>query len=241
MKKVAIFVEGQAELILVREFLLRFYEYQNIRIECFTLLNDNLDSAPYNHGDKDAANFYMIINVGNDNAVLSKIKSRAQGLCNSGFHKILGLRDIYGDKYKEKNNSQKTINEELIEHFVRINQEQINAMACHEKIKFFFAVMEVEAWFLGFKDIFTGIDSRLTNEYIKSQLNYDLDKDDPEKTYYHPAKIIGNIFQLVGKKYDKHESDVSSLIYPLTKDHYNELIESGKCSIFARFTEELLN
>lgn len=241
MKKTAVFVEGQAELILIREFLLKMFEYQNIKIKCYALLNDNLSYAPYDYGDENANFFYMIINVGNDNSVLSKIKSRAQGLCNRGFHKILGLRDVYSDIYKEKNNHQRTINQPLIQHFQNTCQEQIHIMDCHDKIKFFFAIMEVEAWLLGIKDIFINIDSCLTNEYIKSELNYDLDKNDPENTYYHPAKVIGEIFQLVGKKYDKHEGDVSSLINNLSKEHYNKLINTNRCTTFSQFAKELLN
>lgn len=241
MKKTAVFVEGQTELILVRELLLKMFEYQNIRVECYALLNDKFNNAPYDYGDKNAENFFMIINAGNDNAVLSKIKNRAQGLCDKGFHKILGLRDVYSEIYKKMNNHQKTINKLLIERFFKAHQEQIDSMNCHDKIKFFFAIMEIEAWFLGFKDIFASIDYRLSNEYIKSQLNYDLDNDDPESTYYHPAKIVGNIFQLANKKYNKHEGDISPLINSLTKEHYNELLNAGKCTTFSLFTKELLN
>jgi hypothetical protein len=48
MKKVAVFVEGQAELILVRELLLKMYDYQDIGINCYNLICDNLDEAPIN-------------------------------------------------------------------------------------------------------------------------------------------------------------------------------------------------
>ena len=73
MKKVAVFVEGQAELILVRELLLKMYDYQNIGIDCYNLICDNLDEAPYKYGNMEANNYYMIVNVGNDNSVLSKM------------------------------------------------------------------------------------------------------------------------------------------------------------------------
>lgn len=63
MKKVAVFVEGQAELILVRELLLKMYDYQDIGINCYNLICDNLDEAPYQYGDKMAHNYYMLVNV----------------------------------------------------------------------------------------------------------------------------------------------------------------------------------
>lgn len=80
-----------------------------------------------------------------------------------------------------------------------------------------------------------------SNDFIKSKLNYDLENDDPEITYYHPARIMGDIYGLIGSKYDKHESDVSSLVSCLEKEDYNNLIESVKCSTFTSFVQELLN
>lgn len=240
MKKVAVFVEGQAELILVRELLLKMYDYQNIGINCYNLICDNLDNAPYEFGNMEVDNYYMIINVGNDNSVLSKIFTRANGLHDKGFTKIIGLRDVYGDFYKEKNRGVRDINLELIEKFKNSAQNEIDAKNLTQYIKIHFAIMEVEAWFIGF-NVFERIDATLSNEFIKSNLNYDLENNDPEVTYYHPAKIIGDIYGLIGSKYDKHESDVSSLVSCLEKEDYNNLIKSFKCSTFTSFVQELLN
>lgn len=240
MKKVAVFVEGQAELILVRELLLKMYDYQDIGINCYNLICDNLDEAPYQYGDKMAHNYYMLVNVGNDNSVLSKIFTRANGLHEKGFTKIIGLRDVCGDFYKKKNRGVRNINLELIEKFRNSAQKEIDAKNLAQYIKLHFAIMEVEAWFLGF-NIFERIDGTLSNDFIKSKLNYDLENDDPEITYYHPARIMGDIYGLIGSKYDKHESDVSSLVSCLEKEDYNNLIESVKCSTFTSFVQELLN
>lgn len=240
MKKVAVFVEGQAELILVRELLLKMYDYQDIGINCYNLICDNLNEAPYQYGDKRAQNYYMLVNVGNDNSVLSKIFTRVDGLYEKGFTKIIGLRDVYGDFYKEKNRGVRNINLELIEKFRNSAQKEIDAKNLAQYIKLHFAIMEVEAWFIGF-NIFERIDATLSNAFIKSKLNYDLENDDPEITYYHPARIMGDIYDLIGSKYDKHESDVSSLVSRLEKEDYNNLIKSFKCSTFTSFVQELLN
>jgi|GEM_PF-2368646 len=48
MVKTAIFVEGQTELILVREFLLRYFEYQDVSLQCFSLASGgNMENARY--------------------------------------------------------------------------------------------------------------------------------------------------------------------------------------------------
>lgn len=240
MKKVAVFVEGQAELILVRELLIKMYNYQNVGINCYNLICDNLQYTPHPYGDKTAQNYYMIVNVGNDNSVLSKIFARASGLYEKGFTKIIGLRDVYGDVYKKFNKGARNINFKLIEKLKNVAQDEIDDKKLAQYIKLHFAIMEVEAWFIGF-NVFARIDATLSNDFIKSKLKYDLENDDPEITYYHPAKIMGDIYGLIGSKYDKHESDVSSLVSCLEKEDYSNLIESFKCSTFTSFVQELLN
>lgn len=240
MKKVAVFVEGQAELILVRELLLKMYDYQNVGINCYNLISNNLQYTPHSHGDETLPNYYMIVNVGNDNKVLSSMISRFEGLYKKGFTKIIGLRDVYGKVYEKYNNGMRNINFELIEKLKNKAQNEIDNKNLAQYIKLHFAIMEVEAWFIGF-NIFERIDGTLSNDFIKSKLNYDLENDDPEITYYHPARIMGDIYGLIGSKYDKHESDVSSLVSCLEKEDYNNLIESFKCSTFTSFVQELLN
>lgn len=240
MKKVAVFVEGQAELILVRELLLKMYDYQNVGINCYNLISNKLQYTPYPHGDETLPNYYMIINVGNDNSVLSSMISRFEGLHKKGFTKIIGLRDVYGDVYKKHNNGSKNINSELIEKLKNAAQNEIDTKNLSQYIKLHFAIMEVEAWFIGF-NIFERIDAKLSNDFIKSKLNYDLEENDPEITYYHPAKIMGDIYGLIGSKYDKHQSDVSALVSCLEKADFMNLIKSIKCSTFTSFVRELLN
>lgn len=239
MKKVAVFVEGQAELILVRELLLKMYDYQNVGINCYNLISNNFQCTPYPYGDETLPNYYMIVNVGNDNTVLSSMISRFEGLHKNGFTKIIGLRDVYGDVYKKHNKSARNVNLDLIEKLKNAAQNIIDAKNLSQYIKLHFAIMEVEAWFIGF-NIFERIDATLSNDFIKSKLKYDLESDDPEITYYHPAKIIGDIYGLIGSKYDKHESDVSSLVSCLGKEDFDNLIASFKCSTFTSFVQELL-
>lgn len=74
-RKVAVFVEGMTEQTFVREFLLKWYEYDAARlgIECYALRSDNQNESPFPWGDRSSENFYMILNVGNDKSVFSKM------------------------------------------------------------------------------------------------------------------------------------------------------------------------
>ncbi len=59
MIKTAIFVEGQTELIFVRELLLKVFDFQNISLECFNLVTDsNLRPAEYAFSNAEAEYFF---------------------------------------------------------------------------------------------------------------------------------------------------------------------------------------
>ena len=106
-------------------------------------------------------------------------------------------------------------------------------------VDFHFAIMEVEAWFLGMPCFLEKVDERLTAEYVLQNVGIDLEND-PEKTIFHPAADLGRIYSLVGRQYDKHQSDISTIMSKLTTDDILELIDSGKCHAFKAFAESLL-
>ena len=106
-------------------------------------------------------------------------------------------------------------------------------------VDFHFAIMEVEAWFLGIPGFTEKLDERLTREYVQQNVGIDLETD-PEKMVFHPAAELGKIYALAGKQYDKHASDVSAIMSQLTPDDFLKLIGSGKCQTFKAFAESLL-
>lgn len=102
MIKTVIFVEGQTELIVTREFLLKYFEYNNIEIVCLRLVTDsNTQRAEHDFPYSLASYHFQIINVGNDKSVLSAIFKRKKYLVENNFSKIIGLRDMYSKEYKE--------------------------------------------------------------------------------------------------------------------------------------------
>jgi len=241
MKKIAIFVEGQTELIFIREFILKIFEYQNVNIECRTLFSDsNFLKAEYDFPETpndDAEYHFQIINVGNDNSVISRILKREKQMWNAGYIKIIGLRDMYSKAYREitRNIDENVINEFILTHQNTINQKTDNP----NNISFCFAVMETEAWFLGFNR-FEQIDIRLTNQYIMENLGFDLNSIDPEISFFHPAYIISQIYQLVGKDYDKHKGDIEAIAKKIMKNDYDDLYLKEKCKSFKEFYNILL-
>ena len=234
MKKVAIFVEGQTELIVVREYLLKWFNYENIEIECRTLFTDSkFHIAPYDFVTPTPQYHFQIINVGNDNAVLSRILKREEFMWNAGYDKIIGLRDMYSKAYREMST---IIDANLNQEFINARIETINEKAKQPtKILMCFAIMETEAWFLGLSEIFELIDARLTNAFIQRATDKNLEIIDPEMAIFHPATLMNDIYNLVELRYRKHEGDIEALVKLIERADFESLLRRDKCNSFNVF------
>lgn len=240
MRKIALFVEGQTELIVVREYLLRWFNYSDISIECRTLFRDSkFRTAPYDFPTPTPQYFFQIINVGNDNAVLSRILNREEYMWNEGYEKIIGLRDMYSKDYQEVTH---TIDENVNNHFINVHNRTINSRAKKpENIAMCFAIMETEAWFLGLSHIFEKMDARLTHSFIQENTAHNLVNHDPEKTVFHPASVLNDIYNLIGQKYRKHEGDIEAILNLTDKTDFENLLNKDKCQSFNQFHDAIHN
>jgi hypothetical protein len=238
MRKIAIFVEGQTELIVVREYLLRWFNYADIEIECRTLfIEGKFHSAEYDYPTPNPQYHFQIINVGNDNAVLSRILKREQYMWSAGYEKIIGLRDMYSKEYREMST---VINNEVNDLFSMARIDVINVRASKpNKIKMCFAIMETEAWFLGLHEALEKIHAELTNDFIFNKLGIDLQKIDPEKEVFHPASLLEKIYGLVGENYQKHKGDIEAFTHHFDRDAIEILLQRDKCNSFNVFHEAI--
>lgn len=239
-RKIAIFVEGQAEYIFVRDFLCAWYEYDGnkLGLECYEFHSGNTNDVPYPFGSRESESFYQIYNVGNDRSVMSKMLKETARLKNAGFQLIVGLSDMFGDDYHQAVQN-RTINEDINKRFKEARQEIIRCSGHQDSLRFHFAIMEVEAWFIGMYQFLQQVDATLTPELILKQLELDITAD-PEITHYHPAQVLEDIYKLAGKQYGKHESDICCITSALLKQDYQDLIGSGKCRSFKAFAEDIL-
>jgi hypothetical protein len=239
MKKIAIFVEGQTELIFVREYLLKKLEYQGIDLECRNLFKDNkIQSAEYDFPNDEATIHFQIINVGGDENVLPRILNREQLLWNAGYERIIGLRDMYSDKYIEEMGQPRRIIPELILEFIEgANETLVQKAVMPQNIKFHFAIMELEAWFLGIPNLWER--KVISNQSIKDKIGFDLSTIDPETTFLHPAETIKDILKIINEPYRKQASEVESLVGKITKQDFEDLQNSQKCNSFKEFTSNL--
>jgi hypothetical protein len=235
MKKIAIFTEGQGELIFTRHLLIQTIGYERLSFECFDLHSDRLRSVAYSHHSPNAIIHYQIINVGTDERVLSAIVDRQEKLIEQG-HEIVGLRDMYSEAYRKKSNQiDASVNEFFINTFNRIVAQLSGAGS----VRFFFAIMEIEAWLLGMYGIFERMDATLTPQKIKDKLGLDLQVIDPEKSFFRPASQLKQVLALAGMRYDKHRSEMENIVSKITLDDLENLAHSNRCASFASFFQEI--
>ncbi len=238
--KIAVYVEGQTELIFVRDFLLKWFNYDTskVGIRCFELRSANSFPVPFEFLEGEPEREYTIINVGGDERALSKALSNACSHRNSNFKKVVVLRDMFSEAYKRLN-PEHIIDKNINDKFINGAQTSI-AMTGNENFVFcHFAVMEVEAWLLGMGWFLIKHDKRLTQDYLQTELNFDLEKD-PELEIFHPAVTLKKIYQHIGADYRKHSSEVEAIMSKLMKSDFELLLEMNKCDSFQRFAECLI-
>ena len=237
MRKIAVFAEGQTELVFVRALILNLIDCSKLSFECFELLRHSLSPQPYSYSSPNPEVHFMIIQVHGDEGVASSIKEREKGLIERGYDVIYGIRDMYSEAYRMR--SPCVIDNNLTREFTGSLLAVIQHMNYPQKIKVFWAIMEIEAWFLGMYNIFSKIDPKLTLANINSSLGIDLIHIDPEKEFYKPAKQICDIFALCGKTYDKKLRDIENITSVMDVTDFNDAMKNNRCACFSDFYNEI--
>ncbi len=238
MRKVAIFTEGQTELIFVREFLFRLIDPSKLSIECWELLAHNLSYVPFPYSSPSPEVHFFIVDAHGDKGVLSAIREREKDLIQKGgYEKIIGLRDMYSEEYKKL--SPGAINDSITRKLIQSYNLTIQDMTYSTKIKLYLAIMEIEAWFLAMYNIFERIDTKLTVGKIKQNLDIDLMTVDPQRAFFKPAEQIDDIFQLCERRYDKKKGDAENICSKMVPADFDNATENNRCECFDAFYQEI--
>ncbi|TET43382.1 MAG: DUF4276 family protein [Dehalococcoidia bacterium] len=238
MKRIAIFTEGQTELIFIRHFLLKVLDPSKLSFECYELISHQPFTVPYRYPNPSAEIHFLILNVHGDEGVLSSIKEREKKMVEgSGYDRIIGLRDMYCYEYVKR--SPGVINDEISNLIIHRQNQIVRDMKHSDRIKLFFAIMEIEAWFLGMYNLFKKIDSVLTVEHIKQKLGIDLTTTDPQKQFYKPSDQVNDIFQLCGCEYKKKRDEIESICSNMDYSDFDTTRENNRCSCFDDFRQEI--
>jgi hypothetical protein len=179
---------------------------------------------------------YLIVDVSNDEKVLSAVKDREEWLIQKGYEIIIALRDMYSQAYCDR--AGHAIKDSVTEEFIAAHQNTIQQMSDPSKIKMYFAIMEFEAWFLGMWEIFERIHPALTVTYIEEKLGFNLGVIDPQTEFFKPADVVDAILQLVNQRYKKSRSDIETICSKIELQDAGKAFEHGRCASFKDFLEE---
>lgn len=238
--KFAVYVEGKAEMLFVADVLGKYSNYipQVVGFQCINLNSDDYEYVKYPiQGDESSATYFQIVNVNNDNRVISKLKQDIPNLVRQGYEIIIGLRDVFGADYDAINTKPQEIDHELIKEMHKVQSEQIRFNGAVTKLHF--AIMEYEAWMMALLNKFIKSKGGRPEDVFKAAgVDYD---SDFEETVYHPYNKVQKIYQAVNATYGKHEGDYRSFLASLTKEDYEVLRLSGRCASFRSFIDSLLS
>jgi hypothetical protein len=213
VKKLAIFVEGKTEQIFVNKLLREIAGTINISIEIQSQEGRKFVEVIMKDIETSATKFFVLIyNSGGDRRVASDIKKQYRKLTESGYERIIGLRDIYPISIIQKSKLQSDLENILPKGVIPIN--------------IVLAVMEVEAWFLAEYNHFLKIDPGLTPEKIQAMFGFNPQTDNMEQRP-HPTKDMELIYNYTGKGYNKNEKQLNRFASNLDYEFiYMHLINS---------------
>jgi hypothetical protein len=202
MKKLALFLEGQTELIFARRLLEELGNRNDIVFARAKLGGGTIETLTQTGIGDTAKHFVLLYDCGNDTKVKSAILENLPSLVRAGYGVVLGLHDLY-------TKSRDTIASlEAIDHNYGISVEIV------------VAVMEIEAWFLGEYHHFPVWHPKLTSDFINERLGVrieDLDFEAEER----PKQLLDRIYKLVGAKgYTKKAAQITKVVYCLDFAHF---------------------
>ncbi len=89
-------------------------------------------------------------------------------------------------------------------------------------------------------ELFQKINPILTSQFIKEQLGYDLTEVDPETHFFKPADNIAEIFNLIGRTYDKRLGDIELLYKYADNQDFKNLYNKSICKSYNDFLDVLI-
>lgn len=199
MRKLAIFVEGQTELLFLDRLVRELAEEKGLAIEhaeatggATRARHVRVLKQPGSH--QQHRYYVLLVNCGGDSRVKSDILERHRSLSHSGFSTVLGLRDVYGQ--------------------FRLEDVPRLRAALHQglppgppEVEIFLSIMEIEAWFIAEHTHFKRLNPGLTLERVRQRLRFDPARDDLRQRW-HPAADLDRIYQLGGFRYGKQRTSL---------------------------------
>jgi len=199
MKKIAIFVEGQADLMFFDRLILELATESGLAVEHAEALGGSAHARQLKFLKKQTLHphhkyYVLIVNCAGDSNVKSDIIERYEGLRRAGYAAVFGLRDVYGMfRYEDVPKLRAML--------------KVGMPDGEVPVHLFLAIMEIEAWLLAEYTHFGRISPSLTMERIRKHLHFDPSRDDVEQRW-HPAEDMDRIYKLAGTRYTKQRNNL---------------------------------
>lgn len=185
MKKIAIFTEGESDMIFSAYLIKVIFGFDNIKIKYINRRTKDeyrRDCKPEEGCGQQYE--FTIFNCGNDKRVNNSLKEDGTSMVQKGaYDLVFGLRDLGSEEYDKlaKGKIDSAITETMISNIRAVLDE-------NDGVKIFFAVMELEAWYLALTACLERADYNLDD--VCKKIGSDLRNIDPEVKFYDPKKMI---------------------------------------------------
>jgi hypothetical protein len=206
MRKLAIFVEGLTEQILVRHLLQAVLDQNRIAIQTVKITGGHNVRMSFTvmraaHVERQTDYYIMVYDCGGETNVKGYLMAHRDKLVSNGYTMIMGLRDAFP-------NFQRNEVPKLLRGLnYRLPQKRA---ATH----IYLAVMETEAWFLGEYRHLKKVSGKLTPQYIEKRLGFNPRIENMEDRD-HPSADMKAVYQLVGHDYTKKKDRLNAVVSKL--------------------------
>lgn len=211
MRKLAIFVEGLTEQILVRHLLQAVMDQNRIAIQTVKITGGHNVRMSFTvmlaaHVEQLTEYYIMVYDCGGESNVKGYLMAQRDKLISSGYTMIMGLRDVYPNFTRE----------EVGRLVTGLNFKLPQKKAA---TRIYLAVMETEAWFLGEYKHLLKVSGKLTPDYIEKRLGFNPRTGNMEDRD-RPAADMKAAYHLVGHDYTKKRDKINAVVRKLDFNHF---------------------
>lgn len=211
MRKLAIFVEGLTEQILVRQLLQAVLGQNKIAIQTVKITGGHNIRMSFTvmraaHVERHTDYYIMVYDCGGETNVKGYMLAHRAKLVSSGYTMIMGLRDAYPNFTRNE-----------VPKLLRGLNHKLPQKRAATHI--YLAVMETEAWFLGEYKHLKKVSGKLTPRYIEKRLRFNPQTENMEERD-HPSADLKAVYQLVGHDYTKKRDKLNAVVRKLDFYHF---------------------
>lgn len=192
MKKLALFVEGLTEQIFAQRLIEEIAGRHNVALTLLKASGGNTTPRRFTQlqaiSPVGAKYYILLCDCSGDGGVLSDINDQFPTLSRSGYHKILGLRDVFPRPSADAPRLKAAMARYLPKGPLPVD--------------ILLAIAEIEAWFIAEETHYARIHPNLTPPIIAGVLGGFPEQLNVESVT-HPAASLDRIYQVAGKRYCK--------------------------------------